>query len=75
MYYQARNEDDTRVFYHLERSTKYLARCARRDTIKIVTYYEASEKDVNYACQFKVRLMCHTLMEKLSRRYNVTRQR
>lgn len=48
--YQDRNEDDTRVFYHLERSTEYLARCARRDTIKIVTYYEASEKDVNYAC-------------------------
>lgn len=71
--YQDRNEGDTRVFYHLERSTKYLARCARRDTIKIVTYYEASEKDLNYACQFKVRLMCHALMEKLFRRCNVTR--
>lgn len=64
-----RKEGDTRVFYHLERSTKYLARCARRGAIKIVTYYEASEKDVNYACQFKVRLMCHALMEKLFHRF------
>lgn len=48
-----RIETNTRVFYHLERWTKYLARCARRGTIKIVTYYEASEKDLNYACHLR----------------------